>query len=214
MVAKYVERLLRPRSRARRELSDHAVRRRSRSRSPPSAAARSSSSSTTRTARTRATSSWRPRSPRPRRSPSSSATRRGVICMPIDRRAARRARPPADGRATTPRRSAPRSPSRSTAAHGTTHRHLGRRPVPPPSRPLIDPATRPDDLARPGHIFPLRYREGGVLKRAGHTEAAVDLARMAGLYPAGVLVRDRQRRRHDGPAARPRARSPTSTACC
>src|SRR3954454_8262565 len=52
---------------------------------------------------------------------------------------------------------------------------------------LIDPATRPGDLARPGHIFPLRYAEGGVLKRAGHTEAAVDLARMAGLHPAGVL---------------------------
>jgi 3,4-dihydroxy 2-butanone 4-phosphate synthase/GTP cyclohydrolase II len=54
-------------------------------------------------------------------------------------------------------------------------------------RALIDPATRPEDLARPGHVFPLRYREGGVLKRAGHTEAAVDLARLAGLYPAGVL---------------------------
>jgi 3,4-dihydroxy 2-butanone 4-phosphate synthase/GTP cyclohydrolase II len=53
---------------------------------------------------------------------------------------------------------------------------------------LIDPATRPDDLVRPGHIFPLRYREGGVLKRAGHTEAAVDLARMAGCKPAGVLA--------------------------
>jgi 3,4-dihydroxy 2-butanone 4-phosphate synthase / GTP cyclohydrolase II len=53
---------------------------------------------------------------------------------------------------------------------------------------LIDPACRPDDLARPGHIFPLRYREGGVLKRAGHTEAAVDLARLAGLSPAGVLA--------------------------
>jgi 3,4-dihydroxy 2-butanone 4-phosphate synthase/GTP cyclohydrolase II len=52
---------------------------------------------------------------------------------------------------------------------------------------LIDPATRPADLARPGHTFPLRYRSGGVLKRGGHTEAAVDLARMAGLYPAGVL---------------------------
>src|SRR5437868_10505378 len=52
---------------------------------------------------------------------------------------------------------------------------------------LIDPATRPGDLARPGHTFPLRYREGGVLKRGGHTEASVDLARMAGLYPAGVL---------------------------
>ncbi|NLA37196.1 MAG: bifunctional 3,4-dihydroxy-2-butanone-4-phosphate synthase/GTP cyclohydrolase II [Actinobacteria bacterium] len=52
---------------------------------------------------------------------------------------------------------------------------------------LCDPSTRPGDLARPGHIFPLRYAEGGVLKRAGHTEAAVDLARMAGCYPAGVL---------------------------
>jgi len=52
---------------------------------------------------------------------------------------------------------------------------------------LIRPRTRPDDLSRPGHIFPLRYREGGVLVRAGHTEAAVDLAKMAGLYPAGVI---------------------------
>ena len=54
-------------------------------------------------------------------------------------------------------------------------------------RALIDPAARPGDLVRPGHIFPLRYREGGVLMRAGHTEAAVDLARMAGRYPAAVL---------------------------
>jgi 3,4-dihydroxy 2-butanone 4-phosphate synthase / GTP cyclohydrolase II len=53
---------------------------------------------------------------------------------------------------------------------------------------LIDPQTRPEDLARPGHIFPLRYRDGGVLKRAGHTEAAVDLCRLAGLSPAGVLA--------------------------
>jgi len=52
---------------------------------------------------------------------------------------------------------------------------------------LIDPATRPEDLVRPGHIFPLRAKEGGVLRRPGHTEAAVDLARMAGLYPAGVI---------------------------
>ncbi|HEV3187925.1 MAG TPA: bifunctional 3,4-dihydroxy-2-butanone-4-phosphate synthase/GTP cyclohydrolase II [Acidimicrobiales bacterium] len=54
-------------------------------------------------------------------------------------------------------------------------------------RALVDPSTRPNDLNRPGHIFPLRYREGGVLERAGHTEAAVDLSRMAGKYPAGVL---------------------------
>jgi 3,4-dihydroxy 2-butanone 4-phosphate synthase/GTP cyclohydrolase II len=53
---------------------------------------------------------------------------------------------------------------------------------------LIDPATKPEDLARPGHVYPLRYEPGGVLKRAGHTEAAIDLANLAGLYPAGVLA--------------------------
>jgi 3,4-dihydroxy 2-butanone 4-phosphate synthase/GTP cyclohydrolase II len=51
----------------------------------------------------------------------------------------------------------------------------------------IDPATKPEDLARPGHVFPLQAKEGGVLARAGQTEAAVDLARMAGLVPAGVI---------------------------
>lgn len=54
-------------------------------------------------------------------------------------------------------------------------------------RALVDPATRPSDLRRPGHIFPLRAKEGGVLQRAGHTEAAVDLARLAGFKPAGVI---------------------------
>jgi 3,4-dihydroxy 2-butanone 4-phosphate synthase / GTP cyclohydrolase II len=54
-------------------------------------------------------------------------------------------------------------------------------------RALVDPATHPADLVRPGHIFPLRYREGGVLKRGGHTEAAVDLCRLAGRTPAAVL---------------------------
>ena len=53
---------------------------------------------------------------------------------------------------------------------------------------LIDPATRPADLGRPGHIFPLKARNGGVLRRTGHTEATVDLARLAGMEPAGVLV--------------------------
>ena len=53
---------------------------------------------------------------------------------------------------------------------------------------LANPQTRAADLVRPGHVFPLRYREGGVLRRAGHTEAAVDLARLAGLRPAGVLA--------------------------
>ena len=53
---------------------------------------------------------------------------------------------------------------------------------------VVDPDTKPDDLARPGHMYPLRYEPGGVLRRAGHTEAAVDLAELAGLYPAGVLA--------------------------
>ncbi|HLC30743.1 MAG TPA: bifunctional 3,4-dihydroxy-2-butanone-4-phosphate synthase/GTP cyclohydrolase II [Dehalococcoidia bacterium] len=52
---------------------------------------------------------------------------------------------------------------------------------------IIDPATGPDDIAMPGHMFPLRAKDGGVLERSGHTEAAVDLAKLAGLYPAGVL---------------------------
>lgn len=54
-------------------------------------------------------------------------------------------------------------------------------------RALADPSTRPAQLNRPGHIFPLRARPGGVLQRPGHTEAAVDLARLAGRFPAGVL---------------------------
>jgi len=63
----------------------------------------------------------------------------------------------------------------------------------------IDPATRPSDLARPGHVFPLRARKGGVLVRAGQTEAAVDLARMAGMVPAGVIC---EIMRDDGTMAR------------
>jgi 3,4-dihydroxy 2-butanone 4-phosphate synthase / GTP cyclohydrolase II len=63
----------------------------------------------------------------------------------------------------------------------------------------IDPATRPTDLARPGHVFPLRARKGGVLVRAGQTEASVDLARMAGLVPAGVIC---EIMRDDGTMAR------------
>src|SRR4029077_18281819 len=52
---------------------------------------------------------------------------------------------------------------------------------------LANPKSTPDDLVQPGHVFPLRAKDGGVLRRAGHTEAAVDLARLAGLQPAGVL---------------------------
>ena len=55
-------------------------------------------------------------------------------------------------------------------------------------RKLLDPDTKPTDYAKPGHIFPLRAKTGGVLRRTGHTEAAIDLARLAGFKPAGVLV--------------------------
>ena len=54
-------------------------------------------------------------------------------------------------------------------------------------RALIDPAARPEDFIQPGHLFPLRYHTGGVLVRPGHTEAIIDLCRLAGLYPAGVV---------------------------
>ena len=67
----------------------------------------------------------------------------------------------------------------------------------------IDPEAGPRDLVQPGHVFPLRARRGGVLQRAGQTEAAVDLARLAGLIPGGRRLRDHERRRHDGPRARP-----------
>lgn len=53
---------------------------------------------------------------------------------------------------------------------------------------LINPASKPNCFVRPGHVFPLRYKKGGVLKRPGHTEAAVDLSQMAGLYPAGIIA--------------------------
>ena len=77
---------------------------------------------------------------------------------------------------------------------------------------LSDSATEPWELTRPGHVMPLRAVPGGVLRRAGHTEAAVDLARMAGLAAVGRPVRARQRRRHDDARSRSAGRSPTSTA--
>src|SRR5919108_503790 len=54
-------------------------------------------------------------------------------------------------------------------------------------RSVAEPTTRPEDIKMPGHVFPLRAQEGGVLRRAGHTEASVDLAKLAGLFPAGVI---------------------------
>ena len=77
---------------------------------------------------------------------------------------------------------------------------------------LADSATEPWDLTRPGHVVPLRAVEGGVLRRAGHTEAAVDLARLAGLTRGRRAVRAGQRRRLDDARAGSAVRSPTSTA--
>ena len=74
-------------------------------------------------------------------------------------------------------------------------------------RVAIDPATRPSDLVRPGHVFPLRARKGGVLVRAGQTEASVDLARLAGLVPAGIIC---EIMKEDGTMAR----VPDLTAFC
>src|SRR5499426_1344003 len=109
----------------------------------------------------------------------------GVICAPVTRERAREL--------DLPLMVANNTESQRTAflvtvdyRHGTTT-GISAHDRAATIRALVDPATRPSDLLRPGHIFPLEAREGGVLKRAGHTEAALDLARMAGLYPAGVL---------------------------
>ena len=80
------------------------------------------------------------------------------------------------------------------------------------SSTAIDPATRPSDLLRPGHMFPLRAQAGGVLKRAGQTEASVDLARIAGLDARRGPLRDHERGRHDGAGAGPRSSSARGTA--
>ena len=73
------------------------------------------------------------------------------------------------------------------AREGVTHRHLGRRPGAHHPAARRSGRPRPADLSRPGHVVPLRAKAGGVLRRPGHTEAAIDLAALAGLRPAGVL---------------------------
>jgi len=109
----------------------------------------------------------------------------GVICAPVNRERAREL--------DLPLMVANNTESMRTAftvsvdyRHGTTT-GISAHDRAATIRALVDPATRAGDLLRPGHIFPLEARDGGVLKRAGHTEAALDLVRMAGLYPAGVL---------------------------
>jgi len=110
---------------------------------------------------------------------------RGLICVPMQQDRLQRLDLPQMVHTNTAKLGTPFTVS-VDAAHGTTtgisafdRAHT--------IRVLIDQETRPEDLARPGHVFPLCAANGGVLRRAGHTEAAVDVAALAGLYPAGVL---------------------------
>jgi len=110
---------------------------------------------------------------------------RGLICLPSARERLRELElEPMVARNTAPLRTsftvsvdAARGTTTGISAHDRAHT----------VRVFIDPGTAPADLARPGHVFPLEAQPGGVLQRAGHTEAAVDLCRIAGLYPAGIL---------------------------
>ncbi|MBT9166036.1 MAG: Riboflavin biosynthesis protein RibBA [Chloroflexi bacterium] len=110
---------------------------------------------------------------------------RGLICMPINGKRLDELRIPLMVRENT-------SPFDSAFTVSVEARHkvttgISARDRATTVKVLIDPTTRPDDVVCPGHMFPLRAREGGVLVRAGHTEASVDLARLAGLYPAAVI---------------------------
>ncbi|HPW16909.1 MAG TPA: bifunctional 3,4-dihydroxy-2-butanone-4-phosphate synthase/GTP cyclohydrolase II [Candidatus Aminicenantes bacterium] len=110
---------------------------------------------------------------------------RGLICLPLTRERLEELRLPLMVNENTARFQTAFTVS-IDAKHGVTtgiSAHDRARTV----LAAVDPATRPDDLARPGHVFPLQAAAGGVLSRAGQTEAAVDLARMAGLIPAGVI---------------------------
>jgi 3,4-dihydroxy 2-butanone 4-phosphate synthase/GTP cyclohydrolase II len=112
---------------------------------------------------------------------------RGLICTPIEESRADELDLPMMVRSNTALHETAFTVSVDLVGHGCTtgisayDRATG-------IRKLTDPTTKASDYARPGHIFPLRAKRGGVLRRTGHTEAAVDLARLAGFYPAGVLV--------------------------
>ena len=110
---------------------------------------------------------------------------RGLVCAPINAPRAEELGLPAQSHANTALHGTAFTVS-VDAVHGTTT-GISAHDRAATIRALADPETKPDDLARPGHIFPIVAKEGGVLVRAGHTEATVDLARLAGLTPAGVL---------------------------
>jgi 3,4-dihydroxy 2-butanone 4-phosphate synthase/GTP cyclohydrolase II len=109
---------------------------------------------------------------------------RGLLCMPIlPEVAARLQLGPMVDRNTAPHQ----TPYTVPVDHRSCRTGISAEERARTVRSIVDPATRPDDLVRPGHLFPLVAKEGGVLRRAGHTEATVDLARLAGLTPAGIL---------------------------
>jgi 3,4-dihydroxy 2-butanone 4-phosphate synthase / GTP cyclohydrolase II len=109
---------------------------------------------------------------------------RGQVCMPIlPEMAARLHLAPMVERNTAPHQ----TPYTVPVDHKSCRTGISAQERATTVRAIIDPTTVPDDLARPGHLFPLVAKDGGVLRRAGHTEATVDLARLAGLTPAGVL---------------------------
>lgn len=109
---------------------------------------------------------------------------RGLICMPIPaERAASLDLPPMVTDNTDPHGTA----FTVSVDHKSTTTGISAHERAATVKAVLDPVTKPSDLRRPGHVFPLRAKEGGVLRRAGHTEAAVDFARLAGLQPAGVI---------------------------
>ena len=123
---------------------------------------------------------------------------RGLICLSLTEEKVAAAGPAHDDARRTARRAAP--PSRSASTRATASPPASRRAsAPTPSSPRWRPTPPPHDLVTPGHIFPLRGRRGGVLVRSGHTEAAIDLARLAGREPAGVIC---EIMREDGEMAR------------
>jgi 3,4-dihydroxy 2-butanone 4-phosphate synthase/GTP cyclohydrolase II len=112
---------------------------------------------------------------------------RGLICAPLSEQRCRELDLDLMVRENTALHGTPFTVSVDLKGHGTTT-GISASDRSKTIKALIDPSTRPNDLGRPGHIFPLMAKDGGVLRRTGHTEAAVDLARLAGCEPAGVLV--------------------------
>ncbi len=128
---------------------------------------------------------------------------RGLVCMPIlPEIAARLQLGPMVDRNTAPHQ----TPYTVPVDHKSCHTGISAQERARTVRAIIDPATKPDDLDRPGHLFPLVAKEGGVLRRAGHTEATVDLARLAGSGAGRRPLRDPRRHRRGQPRSAPRDR--------